>query len=411
MERADRWDREDPERWLPNRFFPPPGLYFDGNSLGLMPRTAPDAVQEVLTEWRQAAVTAWGMAPAPWISRVEAVARRLAPLVGAEAPQLTLLPSTTVALHQLLATLYRPTAARWRIVMDQGAFPTDRYAVLSHLRLHGLPSSGLVTVPGDDDGVLDPAAVQASITGDTALVLLPSVVYTTGQALPVASLTRAAHRAGAIAVWDLCHSAGLMPHALLADDVDAAVFCTYKYLSGGPGAPAGLFLHPRWLPPRPGLGGWWGSDKRRQFQMETWPAVAPDAGGLQLGTPSMLALAPLSASLALFEEVGLRAVWERSQRLMAVLEDLAERHLQPAGYHIVRPPVRGGHLALRHPAALRLSLALRRRRVIVDFRPPDVLRVCPAPLTTRFTDVVEGVRAMAETAMTEAEPEPIPPVL
>jgi kynureninase len=202
-----------------------------------------------------------------------------------------------------------------------------------------------------------------------------------------------------------------MPHALLADDVDAAVFCTYKYLSGGPGAPAGLFLHPRWLPPRPGLGGWWGSDKRRQFQMETWPAVAPDAGGLQLGTPSMLALAPLSASLALFEEVGLRAVWERSQRLMAVLEDLAERHLQPAGYHIVRPPVRGGHLALRHPAALRLSLALRRRRVIVDFRPPDVLRVCPAPLTTRFTDVVEGVRAMAETAMTEAEPEPIPPVL
>jgi kynureninase len=412
---AEQLERDDPERWLPGRFAPPPGLYFDGNSLGLMSRRVGAAVEQVLREWRLLGVMGWNHADPPWFEQVEKVAARLAPLIGADPGQVTLGASTTVELHQLLATFYRPTARRFRMLVDGEAFPTDRYAVASHLALHGRdPVRDLVVVPANAEHILDPDRIIQALTDDVAVAVLPSVVYTTGQRLDMARITQHAHRQGVFVIWDLSHSAGLFPHRVVAEHIDAAVFCTYKYLHGGPGSPAGVYVHPRHLPVRPGLAGWWGSDKAHQFAMPDRLVPAADAGALQLGTPSPLALAPLTAVVSIFEEVGIEALWDRSQRLMGLLDALAAEALEPRGFHVLKPPARGGHMALTHPRALPLSLVLRARRVIVDFRPPDMLRVAPAPLTTRPADVVELVRALAEAADDQdalLDPVDVPPVV
>jgi kynureninase len=413
-DKASELDQTDVLSFLPDRFHRYPGLYFDGNSLGLMHRDGPARIARVVEAWRDHAVMAWHLGDDPWFARAERIAGRLARLVGANPGQLAMGASTTVALHQLLATFYRPERQRWRIVIDAQAFPTDRYAAQSQLRLQGFdPMGALRVIPTGADRLLADDAIEAAFDGSVALAILPAVVYTTGQRLEVGAVTRLAHRHGVFVIWDLSHSAGLFPHRLVEEDVDAAVFCTYKYLSGGPGSPAATFVHPRHLPLVPGLGGWWGSDKRRQFQMADEQDPAPDAGALQLGTPSPLALAPLEAVLPVFEEVGLDKIWERAGRLRGFLLQIAETELVPLGMGLIRPTAAGGHLALTHKRALELGLALRARQAVVDFRPPDVLRICPSPLTGRFGEIVDLARILADLlAHPEAlQADEVPPVV
>jgi kynureninase len=373
--------------------------YFDGNSLGPLSRPAQRAVEETLTEWHHRAVAGWSEGNISWFDRAAWLSERLAPWFGARPAEIALGGTTTQQIHQILATFYRPTRDRFQVVVEAGTFPTDRYAVESHIRWHGLdPADALVVVEADDGPWFSDHAFDRAFTERVALALLPSVTFTTGQRLPLPAITAKARRLGIFMVWDLCHSAGLLHHRLHDDDVDAAVFCTYKYLNAGPGSPAGLFLHERHFGQPPGLWGWWGSDPTRQFLME--PTFTPAAGarGFQLGTVSPLALAPLAGSLDLLERVGPDAVEQRAEALTDFLWDVAAATLVPRGMTIRTPREakrRGGHVALAHPQALALSRALRAVGVVPDFRPPDLIRLCPTPLATRFVDVVEALLMIA----------------
>ena len=383
------------DRWQ----IPPGTLYLDGNSLGPSSIPAQDAVRAALGRWATAGVLGWSDGDAAWFDLAERVAARLAPLVGAHAGEVVVGGTTTQQLHQLLGTFYRPTASRFRLLIEQGAFPTDRHAVDSQVALHGLDPGWAVTeLPLNARGWLDPDAVAAAFANDVALAVLPGVVYTSGQRLPLPELTAAARRAGVRVVWDFSHSAGLVPHRL-HDEAELAVFCTYKYLNGGPGSPAAAFVHETLLPATPAYRGWWGSDKARQFAMDGRWAGAEDAGALQLGTPSVLALAALSGSLELFEGIRLENVLERAGQLTDFLVTAADALLAPWGVTVATPrdrAARGGHIALMHPDAAALSLALRARQVIVDYRPPHLLRLAPAPLYIDAATVLHAVERLAD---------------
>lgn len=380
---------------LPNLFRRPPhSLYFDGNSLGLMADTVPAAVERVLEEWASLAVLGWSDAEPPWFQRAEGTADRLGTLVGALPGEIAVSGTTTSQLHQVLATFFKPVPGRDAILIDEGAFPTDHYAVASHLALHGLTVTGhRVLVPTHPTTRrLDLVTLLHRLTAPVAVAVLPSVVYTTGERLPMEEIQRAASRRGIFVIWDLSHSAGLYPHRLHDEAIDAAVFCTYKYLAGGPGSPAASFLHQRYWPVDPGLKGWWGSEKTRQFDMAPHFTSAGHAGALQLGTPSMLALAPLDAVLDVLLDTGVKALWERSERLLAFLRMSLQEAIPATALAQVGPPpgtLSGGHLTVTHPKARLLGQLLRQRGVVPDFRPPDILRFCPAPLSCRFQDIAE----------------------
>ena len=269
----------------------------------------------------------------------------------------------------------------------------------SQVAHHGLDPARVVTeLPLDAPGWLNLAAVAAAFDRDVALAVLPGVVYTTGQRLPIGDLTAKARRAGARVVWDLSHSAGLLPHRL-HDEAELAVFCTYKYLNGGPGSPAAAFVHEALLPITPAYRGWWGSDKTAQFAMDGRWTGAPDAGALQLGTPSVLALAALAGSLELFDGIRMEDVLDRAGQLTDFLATAADVLLAPWGVTVATPrdrAARGGHIALAHPDAAALSLALRARRVVVDYRPPNLLRLAPAPLYIGAADVLSAVERLAD---------------
>ena len=404
---AARLDAALPRLVPPDRWQIPPGtLYLNGNSLGPCSVPAQDAVRAAMDQWAQVGVLGWSDGAAPWFDLAERVAARLAPLVGAHPGELVVGGTTTQQLHQLLGTFYRPTASRFRLLIEQGAFPTDRHAVDSQVAQHGLdPTETVMELPVDARGGLSPDAVAAAFASDVALAVLPGVVYTTGQRLPLADLTAAARRAGVRVVWDLSHSAGLVPHRL-HDEAELAVFCTYKYLNGGPGSPAAAFVHQTLLPVRPAYRGWWGSDKTLQFAMDGRWTGAPDAGALQLGTPGILALAALAGSLELFDGIRMEDVLDRAGQLTDFLATAADALLAPWGVTVATPrdrAARGGHIALAHPDAAALTLALRARRVIVDYRPPNLLRLAPAPLYIDAATVLNAVERLADILAREEQ--------
>ncbi len=404
----NRWEQEalaldaaDPLRALRAEFFCPPGvIYLDGNSLGLLCRPAEQALLETLEQWRVRAVGGWWGADPPWFTLAEGLAETLAPLVGADPSEVTVANSTTVNLHQLLATLYRPDARRRRILLDELCFPTDGYAVASFLRRLGLdPERDLVRVPGRDGALVDEDAIVDALDDTVQLAVLPSVHYTSGQLLDLERLAGIARSRKVCLGFDCSHSVGVVPHEFSRWGVDFAFWCHYKYLNGGPGAPAGLYLHRRHFDRPPGLAGWWGSDKSRQFEMAPAFTPAQGAGGLQIGTPSILALAPLRGALELTRRAGIAAIREKSLALTGFLLRLADAVLAPAGFSVVTPRAperRGGHVALHHPRAAEFCGALVQAGVVPDFRPPALLRLAPAPLYVGFAECLEAVRRLAE---------------
>lgn len=391
-ERLDaRWQRPPATRQL---HVPSGHLYLDGNSLGPYTAAAADAVQRALTAWADWGVLGWSEPETGWHQYAERIAGRLGRLVGAEPGEVVVGGTTTQQLHQLVATYYRPTPNRRGILMEGGAFPTDVHAATSQVVQAGLdPRAILRTVDPDASGWISPDQIVDALTPDVALAILPGVVYTTGQRLPLREISAAARARDIPVIWDLSHSAGLVPHRL-HDEADLAVFCTYKYLNGGPGSPAAAFVHRRLHPIDPALKGWWGSDKASQFAMAAQWTGAADAGALQLGTPSILALAALDGSLSLFDTIPVASLLERALALTDFLIKAADAALADYGVTVATPrdpTARAGHVALAHPDAPALSLALRAERVIVDFRPPNLIRMAPAPLYIDFADVAEAV--------------------
>jgi kynureninase len=239
--------------------------------------------------------------------------------------------------------------------------------------------------------------IISQMTDEVALILLPSVLYRSGQLLNMEKLTNEAHARGILIGFDLCHSIGAVPHRLSEWDVDFAFWCNYKYLNGGPGSVAGLYVNKRHFGKKPGLSGWFGSDKNTQFDMEHTFVPAPSAGAYQIGTPHVLSTAPLIGSLEIFKEAGIERIRAKSLGLTRFLMDLVQQELLEFGFVIGNPDEdsrRGGHVALKHKEAARICKSLKELGVIPDFRAPDVIRLAPAALYTSFLDVYETVNVL-----------------
>lgn len=381
----------DPSR-LPrlDAFLLPKGVYLDGNSLGPLSYGAQAAIERRMRQWQYHGVAGWD----DWFGLAERLSGALGKLVGAYPDEVIATGSITVNLHALLATFHRPAGPRRALLATELDFPTDAHALQSWADLRGVP---LRRVPSRDGHTLHDDDLDAALGGDVAFALLPTVLYRSGQLLDVRRWSRIARERGIVLAWDAAHSIGALPHHLHDDEADLAVWCSYKYLNAGPGAPGGLFVHRHHHDAVPGLRGWWGHDKATQFAMSPTFTPAAGAGAFQLGTPPILALAGLEGALAVFEDVGIHAVRERSLALTEHLMARADARLPEMTVVTPRAPAhRGGHVALAHPEALRLSLALRRRGVIPDFRPPDLLRLAPVALYNTEADVDRAVAALRE---------------
>ena len=393
--KAEQLDLQDPLGRFRERFILPPGrIYMDGNSLGLPPKESIAGVQRVMEEWKTLNIDGFLEGKMPWFTMPEELGRMMAPLVGALPQEVVLSGSTTSNLHSLVSTFYQPEGKRRKILADELNFPSDLYALASEIRLKGGdPSRDLVLVRSRDGSTLEEEDIMAQMDETVSVALLPSVLYRSGQILDMERLARFAHEKGIVIGFDCAHSAGSVPHRLHDWGVDFAFWCSYKHLNGGPGSPAFLFLHERHFDREPGLAGWFGYVKNRQFDMALGFEHARSAGGWQLGTPSVLSAATLEAALQVQEEASIGRIREKSLKLTDFLIELVDGFLsdEPYGYSIATPrghERRGGHLAIEHPSeAWRICCALKSRGIIPDFRPARVIRVAPVALYNTFTEV------------------------
>jgi len=402
--KAEFLDASDPLGTFRERFVIPQGrVYMDGNSLGLPPRESIEGVLRVLNEWKTLNIDGWLEGRIPWFTLPEEMGRRMAPLVGALPEEVVMSGSTTSNLHSLVLTFYQPEGKRRKILADELNFPSDLYALASEICLKGgNPAEDLVLARSRDGSTLEESDLIGLMDETVSVVLLPSVLYRSGQLLNMERLTRAAHEKGIFIGFDCAHSAGSVPHRLHDWDVDFAFWCSYKHLNGGPGSPAFLFLNERHFGREPGLAGWFGYVKDRQFDMKIDFEHAKSAGGWQLGTPSVLSAATLEAALKIQEEAGIDRIREKSLQLTDFLIELVDGFLsdRPYGYSVATPREhgrRGGHLAIEHATeAWRICCALKARGIVPDFRPPSVIRVAPVALYNTFSEVWEVARALKE---------------
>jgi kynureninase len=375
-------------------------IYMDGNSLGLMSKDAERAVHRVMEEWKKLGINCWTKASTPLFYYPEELAKKMAPLVGAHGDEVIIHSSTTINIHSSIATFYHPTEKRYKIIVDELNFPTDRYAAESQIRLKGLnPDDCIVEIKSQDGRTIQENDVVAAMDDDVAIVFLPSVLYRSGQLLDMAFLTQEAHRRGITIGFDLSHSAGAVPHELSKWGVDFAMWCNYKYLSSGPGATAGLYINRRHFNKTPGLAGWHGYVKEKQFDLLNDFEAGQNAGGWQTGTTHVLSMAPLEGSLAIFHEAGMSQLREKSLHITAYLMYLIDEILTPYGFSVGNPRDdhrRGGHVALEHEEALRINEALKDRGVLPDFRYPNVIRLAPVPLYVGYHDVWQVVQIIKQ---------------
>ncbi len=325
----------------------------------------------------------------------------LAPLIGADPDEVTVCTNTTINVHQGIATFYHPMGKKNKILMDDLNFPTDRYAVCSQIRLHGLDAKEcLKTVKSCDGKYLNEDEIIEAMTDDVCVVMLPSVLYRSAQLLDMKRITKAAHDRGIYIGWDLCHSIGVLPHDFKDIDPDFAVWCNYKYLNGGPGAIAGFYINRRHFDMEPGLAGWHGNNKDTQFELRQEFEHAAYAGGWQTGSQPVLSMAPIEGSLRMFAEAGIDNIREKSLNQTAYLMYLIEEKLFKYGFRIGNPPadsvMRGGHVALEHDDAIRINAALKSEGVIPDFRYPDVIRLAPVPLYTSYKEIYDMVERITD---------------
>ena len=412
---ARQLDAEDPLRHFREKFHLPLGkdgkplIYFAGNSLGLMPRAARKIVEQELDNWAELAVDAHHRAGTPWYSYHETLREPTARLIGAQPNEVICMNSLTVNLHLMLATFYRPTKSRNKILMEEPAFPSDTYAIKSQIVHHGLdpkdalilarPRKGEFTVRTEE--IIDLIEKHAD---HVAVVMIGAVNFFTGQLFDIEKITRAAQKHGIVVGFDLAHAIGNVPLALHDWNVDFAVWCSYKYLNAGPGAVAGAFVHERHATNTklPRLAGWFGNDPNTRFRLHLEPDFipVPSADGWQISNPPIFSMAPLRASLAIFEEAGgMEVLRAKSIKLNGYLQFLLE-HAGSSRFMIITPREAGSRgcqlsiLAREHPKELFNKLEA--AGVKCDFREPNVIRVAPAPLYNTFHDVWRFSRILME---------------
>lgn len=380
-------------------------VYLTGNSLGLCPKAAAHALHVEMDDWARLGVEGHLHGANPWLSYHEIFREMGARLVGAVPGEVVMMNSLTVNLHLLMVSFYRPTRERYRIVIEDSAFPSDSYAVRSQADFHAAsagfdPARAIVRLkPREGEACLRTEDIIAFLERegrDVALVMLGGVNYLTGQWFQMEEITRAGHKAGAVVGWDLAHGAGNVPVKLHDWNADFACWCSYKYLNAGPGAVAGAFVHERHASNTalPRFAGWWGNEPATRFKMGPEFTARAGADGWQLSNPPILAMAPLKSSLEIFDKAGMAALREKSLLLTGYLAWLIDRINERAGRATIRvltprdPGQRGCHLSLSFPANPRAMLgALKKEGVVCDFREPDVIRAAPVPLYNTFHDV------------------------
>ncbi|KAI4249577.1 MAG: hypothetical protein LQ352_005573 [Teloschistes flavicans] len=413
-------------------------IYLCGNSLGLQPRRTADRIAAHLEAWATKGVFGHFKSHEdselpPFVDLDEIAAQRMAPIVGAMSGEVAVMETLSANLHLMLASFYRPTKERFKIIIEGKAFPSDHYAVESQIRHHGLdPEYAMIPIepPEPDRATIQTSHILSIIdkhASGTALILLPGIQYYTGQYLDILTITAHAHSHGITIGWDLAHAVGNVELQLHDWDVDFAVWCSYKYLNCGPGAIGGLFVHEKHgtvalgdgsVGYRPRLSGWWGGDKATRFQMgnsksnmhgiltfltDRFLDFVPIAGaaGFQVGNPCALAICPLLASLEIFALTSMSALRVKSVSMTRYLEELLiprQAHEDDASelYRIITPSdpaQRGAQLSiLLKPGLLEGVMAeLEEQGVVIDERKPDVIRVAPAPLYNSFSDVWDFV--------------------
>ncbi|WP_458210812.1 kynureninase [Haladaptatus sp. NG-SE-30] len=388
---------------LRDRFYLPDELYLDGNSLGPLSKDAEQSLQHVVEEWRDLGIRGWTDGDPPWFHYGERLGDRLAPMVGAREDEVVVANSTTVNIHTLVGTFLDRCQREGRgqkVVVNDLDFPTDHYAIRAQLRTRGLdPAEHLVVVESRDGRTIRESDIEAALDAndEVGIVFMPSVFYRSGQLLDIERVTDLAHDHDAYAGFDLAHSVGVIPHSMADHGVDFAVWCHYKYLNAGPGAVAGLYVHRDYHGEMPALAGWWGHDKETQFEMRMTYTPAQSAGAWQTGTIPVMSTAPLSGVFDIIDDVGIETLRERSVELTEYLISLVDERLPECDVGSPRDPARrGGHVAVEHPESYRINEALKARGVVVDFRPPNVVRVCPSPLYVGFEDVWKAVEHLRE---------------
>ena len=409
---ARKLDRLDPIAPYRKKFLIPkhngqPSVYFVGNSLGLQPRETKNYVNEELEDWATLAVEGHFDGRRPWLYYHKFSKKALAGLVGAKPIEVVAMNQLTVNLHLMMVSFYQPTKERFKIIIEAGAFSSDQYAVESQIKFHHLnPVNTLVELkprPGEHTLRTDDIIQTIDNNRDqVALVLLSGVQYYTGQFFDIRKITEAGHKAGANVGFDLAHAIGNVPLQLHKDNVDFAVWCSYKYLNSGPGGIAGVFIHERHKENKnlPRLAGWWGHDEKERFQMKKGFKPMPGADGWQLSNVPVLAGASHLAALKLFEEVGMTSLRKKSLLLTGYLHYLLKLVDANEKYFTVITPTdansRGCQLSiLMKKNGKKIFNSLMKDGIFTDWREPNVIRAAPVPLYNSFEDVYKFSSALS----------------
>ncbi len=404
---ARSMDKEDPLATYKDEFiFPEVNnkkvIYFTGNSLGLQPKSAKKYVDEVMDDWANLAVEGHFYAEKPWWDYHERFSEKLAKVVGAKPPEITVMNTLTVNLHLLMVSFYRPDAKRYKIICEEKAFPSDQYMIASQVKFHGFnPEDAVVEVKkraGENHFRTEDILKKIEEIGDEcALVLFGGVNYYSGQVLDMETITRAGHEVGAKVGWDLAHAVGNIELKLHEWNVDFAAWCSYKYMNSGPGNASGCFINEKYhgLKEIPRFEGWWGHSKERRFLMEPEFQPEPDAHAWQISNAPILALAPYLASLDMFEKVGMPALIEKRNKIVAYLEFVLHQIDEEveSDFEIITPSnqnERGTQLSVfLHGEGKELFNYLIKNGVIIDWREPNVIRLAPAPFYCSYEDMYE----------------------
>ncbi|TRO65588.1 kynureninase [Christiangramia sabulilitoris] len=416
---ARQLDKEDKLSKYRNEFiFPKVNgkevIYFVGNSLGLQPKTAQKYVDEIMKDWAELAVEGHFYAEKSWWDYHERFSEKLAKVVGAKPSEVTVMNTLTVNLHLLMVSFYRPSGKRYKIICEEKAFPSDQYMISSQVRFHGYdPKDAIVEIKkrdGENNFRTDDVLKKIKEVGEEcALVLIGGVNYYTGQVFDMETITKAGHEVGAFVGWDLAHAAGNIELKLSEWNVDFAAWCSYKYMNSGPGNASGCFINEKYHDTKdiPRFEGWWGHNKERRFLMEPEFQPEPTAEAWQISNAPILAMAPYLASLEMFAEVGMPALIEKRNKIVAYLEFVLHEIDKEvdSSFEIITPAdqdQRGTQLSVfLHGEGRELFKYLMEAGVITDWREPNVIRLAPAPFYCSFEDMYEFGQILKKGILTK----------
>ncbi len=396
-------DKKDDLAGFRSRFYiPHRTIYMDGNSLGLLSKDSEKSLLRLLQEWKTLGIKGWMEGERPWFWFAEEMGALAATIVGARPEEVILSGTTTINIHALVSSFYNPHGKKVKILADELNFPSDIYALKGQLKLRGFdPGKHLVLAKADKNGLLNEQHIVDLMDDETALVFLPSVIYSTGQLLNMELLTAEAHKRNICIGFDCSHSVGAIDHSFNEWDVDFALWCSYKYLNGGPGSAAFYYVNKKHFNKQPLLAGWVGYQKEKQFDMLQEFIPSPNAGRWQISSPGILGSSAIEGSLKIIFEAGICNIRKKSLKLTSLLAELLQKKIisKYKDCKIVTPLAeekRGGHIAIEHPEAIRINEALKQKGIIPDLRPPNIIRIAPVALYNTFEEVWEVVETLKE---------------